>query len=52
VAAASRKCREASLAAADGVVIQFKQFVLEVTNHPVRSDKEASRHLSYCRVIY
>src|SRR5215471_7751182 len=60
VAVRSTKNRAASLARADGderserkrhsaqpvmVVINYQQFLLEFTHHPVRSTKEAARYL-------
>jgi hypothetical protein len=45
VAAASRNFGAADLSAADGVVVHKSYFV--VSDHPVRSNKEASRHFLY-----
>jgi hypothetical protein len=38
------KSRGASSARADGVVINHQQFLLELTHHPVRFPKDASRY--------
>jgi hypothetical protein len=46
VAAPLSKCCEASEAGADGVVGSSHRLIGCCTNHPVRSDKEASQHFS------